>query len=49
MGTPEEEECFFQDFSGAQVQELIDKQEKIVMHLKKHGSKKMFDVACFFS
>ena len=48
MGTPEEEDCFFQDFDGAQVQELIDKQEKIVMHLKKQGSKKIFNIAFFF-
>ena len=48
MGTPEEEECFFQDFDGAQVQEIIDKQEKIVMHLKKQGSKKIFNIAFFF-
>ena len=48
MGTPEEEECFFQEFRGSQVQELIDKQEKIVMHLKKQGSKKIFNIAFFF-
>ena len=38
--TPSDEQTIFQEFDGAKVQEIIDKQEKIVMHLKNSKSKK---------
>ena len=48
MGTPDDEECFFQDFDGSKVQEILDRSEKIVMHLKNSNSKKQFNIALFF-
>ena len=45
MGTPEDEECFFSEYDGAKLAEIIDRQEKMVMHLKKKGSTKQFNIA----
>ena len=45
LGTPEEEECFFHEYDGEKLAEIIEKQQKITMHLKKKGAKKMFNIA----
>jgi hypothetical protein len=47
MKTPEDEECFFSEFDGAKLGEIIDRQEKMIMHLKNKGGKnqKMFNIA----
>jgi hypothetical protein len=44
MGTPEEEECFFWEWDPSKLAEIIEKQEKIVMHLRKNGKRKMFNI-----
>ena len=47
MKTPEDEECFFSEYDGGKLAEIIDRQEKMVMHLKNKGAKnqQMFNIA----
>jgi hypothetical protein len=45
LGTPEEEPCFFHEYEPQVLAEIIDKQERITMHLKKKGATKMFNIA----
>ena len=44
MGTPLEEQCFFWEWDPNKLAEIIEKQEKIVMHLRKAGKRKMFNI-----